>query len=90
MNFAFLPDLLALTILIVILLLLRRRHPQEQADLWLLGLFFTLIESLAHIFYPANTSPGTALHVIVIDCYPTGASEPIDTPPTEMSRSEAI
>jgi len=69
MNFAFLPDLLALTILIVILLLLRRRHPQEQADLWLLGLLFTLIESLAHIFYAPNGLPSTILHVIVIDCY---------------------
>ena len=38
MNYAFLPDLLALTILIVILLLLRKRHPQEQVDMWLLGL----------------------------------------------------
>jgi diguanylate cyclase (GGDEF)-like protein len=69
MNFAFLPDLLALTILIVILLLLRRRHPQEQADLWLLGLFFTLIESIAHIFYGDNGLPNTFLHTIVIDCY---------------------
>src|ERR1041384_3374572 len=69
MNFAFLPDLLALTILIVILLLLRRRPPQEQAALWLLGLLFTLIESLAHIFYAPNGLPSTILHVIVIDCY---------------------
>jgi diguanylate cyclase len=69
MNFAFLPDLLALTILIVILLLLRRRHPQEQADLWLLGLFFTLIESVAHIFYGNTGLPSTALHTIVVSCY---------------------
>ena len=48
MNFAFLPDLLALAILIVILLLLRRRHPQGRADIWLLGLFFTLVEAVAH------------------------------------------
>jgi diguanylate cyclase (GGDEF)-like protein len=69
MNFAFLPDLLALTILIVILLLLRRRHPQKQADLWLLGLFFTLIESMAHIFYAPDRLPITVLHTVVIDCY---------------------
>src|SRR5215475_14636395 len=69
MNFAFLPDLLALALLIVILLLLRRRHRQEQADLWLLGLFFTLIESIAHIFYAPNGSPSRILHTIVIACY---------------------
>ncbi|RZU43361.1 GGDEF domain-containing protein [Edaphobacter modestus] len=69
MNYAFLPDLLALTILIVILLLLRRDHAQRQTNLWLLGLFFTLIESSAHIFYGPNGPPGTTLHTIVIVCY---------------------
>lgn len=69
MNFAFLPDLLALTILIVILLLLRRRHPEEQSDLWLLGLFFTLLESIAHIFYARDALPSAILHTVVIDCY---------------------
>jgi diguanylate cyclase len=69
MNFSFLPDLLALTILIVILLLLRRRHPQGRADIWLLGLFFTLVEAVAHTFYPANALPPKSLHLIVMDCY---------------------
>jgi diguanylate cyclase (GGDEF)-like protein len=69
MNFAFLPDLLALMILIVILMLLRQRHPQERADLWLLGLFFTLVEAAAHTFYAPNGPPQKSLHVIVMDCY---------------------
>jgi diguanylate cyclase len=69
MNYAFLPDLSALTILIVILLLLRRRHPQRQANLWLLGLFFTLIESTAHIFYAPDGLPSKFLHITVIVCY---------------------
>ncbi len=69
MNYAFLPDLSALTILIVILLVLRRRHPQEQADIWLLGLFFTLVEAVAHTFYARSGVPAKALHVIVVDCY---------------------
>jgi len=69
MNFAFLPDLLALTILIVILMLLRKRHPQERADLWLLGLFFTLVEAVAHTFYAPSGPPQKVLHVIVMDCY---------------------
>ena len=69
MNFSFLPDLLALTILIVILLLLRRRHPQGRADVWLLGLFFTLVEAVAHTFYPQNALPPRGLHLIVMDCY---------------------
>jgi diguanylate cyclase len=69
MNYSFLPDLLALTILIVILLLLRRRHPQGRADIWLLGLFFTLVEAAAHTFYPQNQIPPKGLHLIVMDCY---------------------
>jgi diguanylate cyclase len=69
MNYSFLPDLLALMILIIILLLLRRRHPQGRADIWLLGLFFTLVEACAHTFYPQNQIPPKALHLIVMDCY---------------------
>ncbi|HTF72212.1 MAG TPA: GGDEF domain-containing protein [Edaphobacter sp.] len=69
MNYAFLPDLSALTILIVILLLLRRHHQQRQTNLWLLGLFFTFIESSAHIFYAPAGLPSTLLHTIVIVCY---------------------
>jgi diguanylate cyclase (GGDEF)-like protein len=69
MNFSFLPDLLALLILIFILVLLRRRHPQERADLWLLGLFFTLVEAVAHTFYAQNGPPQKILHMIVMDCY---------------------
>jgi diguanylate cyclase len=72
MNYLFLPDLLALTILIVILLLLRRRHPQGRADIWLLGLFFTLVEAVAHTFYPLNGLPPKSLHLIVMDCYLLG------------------
>jgi diguanylate cyclase len=69
MNYAFLPDLSALTILVVILFLLRRRHPQEQADIWLLGLFITLVEAVAHTFYAMQGPPNRALHVVVLDCY---------------------
>jgi diguanylate cyclase len=69
MNFAFLPDLLALTLLIVILILLRHRHPQERTNLWLLGLFITLVEAVAHTFYAHAGPPQKILHVIVMDCY---------------------
>jgi diguanylate cyclase len=69
MNYAFLPDLSALAILIVILYLLYRRHPQERAGIWLAGLFFTLIEAMAHIFYAPTGVPAAVLHVIVLDCY---------------------
>jgi len=72
MNYSFLPDLLALMILIIILLLLRRRHPQGRADIWLLGLFFTLVEAIAHPFYPQNGQPPKSLHLIVMDCYLLG------------------
>jgi len=69
MNYAFLPDLSALAILIFLLVLLRKRHPQEQLNMWLLGLFFTLVEAIAHIFYAPLGLPSTILHVIVMDCY---------------------
>jgi diguanylate cyclase len=69
MNFAFLPDLSALAILIGILLLLRRRHSEQRTDIWLLGLLITLVESIAHIFYAPTGVPNTILHIIVLDCY---------------------
>ncbi len=69
MNLAFLPDLSALAILILILAVVRRRHSDARADAWLLGLSFTLIESIAHTFYPQNAIPSRALHMIVLDCY---------------------
>jgi diguanylate cyclase (GGDEF)-like protein len=69
MNVTFLPDLSALAILIVILAMVRRRHSDARADAWLLGLSFTLIESIAHTFYAAQGVPNPALHVIVLDCY---------------------
>lgn len=71
MNYAFIPDLLALAILVIILSLLWRRHPQERTELWLLGLLFTLVEAVAHTFYPENGPPTKALHVIVLDCHLT-------------------
>jgi diguanylate cyclase (GGDEF)-like protein len=69
MNYAFLPDLSALAILIVILALVRRRHSEERANAWLLGLVLTLIEAVAHTFYAPDRMPGRALHIIVLDCY---------------------
>ena len=69
MNYAFLPDLFALAILIFILLLVRRRHSQARADAWLVGLFFTLLEAVAHTFYARVGMPNPVLHVIVLDCY---------------------
>lgn len=69
MNYAFLPDLFALAILIFILLLVRQRHSQERADAWLVGLFFTLVEAVAHTFYSASGLPNVVLHIIVLDCY---------------------
>jgi len=69
MNYAFLPDLSALAILIVILALVRRRHSEERANAWLLGLVLTLIEAVAHTFYAQDRMPSRALHIIVLDCY---------------------
>src|ERR1700751_3202998 len=69
MNYSFLPDLLALAILIAILLLLRRRHPQGRAGIWLLRPFFPLVEAVGHNFFPPDQIPPRMLHLIVMDCY---------------------
>ena len=69
MNVAFFPDLFALAILIVILAMVRRQHSDARADAWLLGLSFTLVESIAHTFYAPTGVPDRVLHVIVLDCY---------------------
>jgi diguanylate cyclase (GGDEF)-like protein len=69
MNVTFFPDLFALAMLIVILAMVRRRHSDARADAWLLGLSFTLVESIAHTFYAPTGVPDKVLHVIVLDCY---------------------
>jgi diguanylate cyclase (GGDEF)-like protein len=69
MNVAFFPDLFALALLVVILAMVRRRHSDVRADAWLLGLSFTLVESIAHTFYAPTGIPDKLLHVVVVDCY---------------------
>jgi diguanylate cyclase (GGDEF)-like protein len=69
MNYAFLPDLFALAILIFILGIVRRRHSDPRADAWLIGLFFTLVEAGAHTFYARQGIPPRVLHIVVLDCY---------------------
>ncbi len=69
MNVAFLPDLFALALLIVILAMVRRRHSDARADAWLVGLSFTLVESIAHTYYAPIGVPNKTLHVLVLNCY---------------------
>ena len=69
MNYAFLPDLFALAILIFILGLVHRRHSDPRADAWLIGLFFTLLEAGAHTLYARQGIPNRVLHLVVLDCY---------------------
>jgi diguanylate cyclase (GGDEF)-like protein len=69
MNVAFFPDLFSLTILIVILAMVRQRHSDARANAWLLGLSFTLLESIAHTFYATQGVPNKLLHVTVLNCY---------------------
>jgi diguanylate cyclase len=69
MNVSFFPDLFSLAILMVILAMVRRTHSDARGDAWLLGLSFTLIESIAHTFYATQGVPDKVLHVVVLDCY---------------------
>ncbi|HEV2646719.1 MAG TPA: GGDEF domain-containing protein [Acidobacteriaceae bacterium] len=69
MNISFFPDLFSLAMLIVILAMVRRSHSDARGDAWLLGLSFTLGESIAHTFYPRQGVPAALLHIAVLDCY---------------------
>lgn len=69
MNLQFLPDLVALAMLVTILLLVRRKYSDERTNAWLVGLFITLLESAAQTFYAPESMPLPFLHVIVVDCY---------------------
>lgn len=69
MNLQFLPDLVALAMLVSILMLVRRKYSDERTNAWLIGLFITLVESAAHTFYAPESMPLPFLHVTVLDCY---------------------
>lgn len=69
MNLQLLPDLMAMIVLIVILLVVRKRHPQNRVHLWLVGLLFILLESIARVYYSSNGPYHRSLHALALDAY---------------------
>src|SRR5882724_3017698 len=69
MNLQLLPDLMAMIVLIVIMLVVRKRHPQNRVHLWLVGLLFILLESIARIYYSSNGPYHRPLHALALDAY---------------------
>ncbi len=69
MNYQLLPDLAAMATLLTILYFLRRRHLQERVGLWLVGLLFIFLESIAHAFYAPSGPRHIPSHIIALDAY---------------------
>jgi len=69
MNYRLTPDLAAMATLLTILYFLRKRHPQERVDLWISGLLFIFLESIAHAFYTPKGQWHLSSHVVALDAY---------------------
>jgi diguanylate cyclase (GGDEF)-like protein len=69
MNIALLPDLVAMASLLLILYFLRRRHLQEGVGLWIAGLLFIFIETIAYSLYERAGPRHIPCHVIALDSY---------------------
>jgi diguanylate cyclase (GGDEF)-like protein len=69
MNYRLTPDLAAMAVLLTILYFLRKRHPQERVDLWITGLLFIFLESIAHAFYAPKGQWHLPSHIVALDSY---------------------
>ncbi|WP_158942789.1 GGDEF domain-containing protein [Granulicella sp. S190] len=69
MNYRLTPDLAAMATLLAILYFLRKRHPQDRVDLWISGLLFIFLESLAHAFYTPKGRWHLSSHIVALDAY---------------------
>lgn len=69
MNIQLLPDLAAMATLLTILYFLRRRHLQEGVGLWIVGLLFIYLETIAHFLYKPSGPLHLSMHVLALDAY---------------------
>ena len=69
MNYRLIPDLAAMATLLTVLYFLRKRHPQERVDLWISGLLFIFLESIAHAFYSPKGPWHLSSHIVALDAY---------------------
>lgn len=69
-NLLLLPDFIAMLLLMALLVGVRRRYIATQVDIWMLGIFFLVLEILAHAFYaPSKGIFQGILHALALDFY---------------------
>ena len=69
MNLLSLPETAAMLILMGVLAWLRRQHRDRRVDLWMLGLSFVLLETVAAAFDRTGGQVSIAAKVITLDAY---------------------
>jgi diguanylate cyclase (GGDEF)-like protein len=69
MNLLTLPDIAGMIILMGVLVWARTKYRDQSVDLWLLGLTFVLIESVAVAVYKNTHFFHSGMHVIALDTY---------------------
>jgi diguanylate cyclase (GGDEF)-like protein len=69
MNLLTLPDIAGMIILMAVLVWARTKYRDQSVDLWLLGLTFVLIESVAVAVYKNTHFFHSGMHVIALDTY---------------------
>ena len=69
MDLLSLPDIAAMLILMGVLDWLRRKHRDASVDLWMLGLTFILLETLAVAILKGSPALAIAAHAFALDAY---------------------
>lgn len=69
MNLLSLPDIAGMVILMAVLEWLRRKYREESVSLWMLGLSFILVETLAVAVLRNSPFPGRVAYAISLDAY---------------------
>lgn len=69
MSLTSVPDILGMLILMIVLGTLRARQSDRRVDIWLLGLFFILLESVAVGVYRGSGWFHLVMHAVALDAY---------------------
>ena len=69
MSVIAIPDVVGMLLMMGVLVWLRRRHEHERVDLWLLGLLFILVETVAAAAFRGSGMLHSSTHVAALDAY---------------------
>src|ERR1700722_6427059 len=69
MNLLSLPDIVAMVLLMGVLDWLRRKHRDASVDIWMLGLTFILLETVAVAVLRGSPDLSRISHTIALDAY---------------------